>query len=133
MYKIEYNEETTLDGLLESFKILKNTGITAYVEIDGLKIYDNDPMLKERLTKIFQLKKTKKEDKSVEQSEMVIKSGKDEIAFDAVDKMSKIWNLSCDEVFKYYLALSLKYIKPEYRAGLKKIISKFIPMIDLKN
>ena len=121
MYKIEYNEETTLEGLLESFKILKETGIRAYVEIDSIKIYDSDPNLKEKLTKIFQSKKKDKEIKPVKQESIYRKiSEKDKVAYEAIDKMTKTWKLSCDEVFKYYLGVSLKYIKPEYREGLKK-------------
>ena len=34
MYKIEVNNDTTLEGLLESFKNLKECGIERYVEIE---------------------------------------------------------------------------------------------------
>jgi len=38
MYKIEINDETTLEGLIESFKNLRECNIEGYVEIDGMPI-----------------------------------------------------------------------------------------------
>ena len=36
MYKIEFNDEMTLEGILESFKNLKEAEMKAYIEIDGI-------------------------------------------------------------------------------------------------
>lgn len=127
MYKIEINEETTLDGLLESFKNLKNCGINCYVVIDQTKIFGSDEKLEEKLKKIFQSRKqvtTSKfiEPENIEPQPVVIKSDDtDERNFHSY---CKLLSLSHDEVFKYYLNVSLKYAKPEYKEKLKEYYIK---------
>ena len=39
MYKIEIYDDSTLDGVLESFKNLNECGIEGFIEINGIKIY----------------------------------------------------------------------------------------------
>ena len=57
LYRIEFNKETTLDGLLESFKNLKNCGINCYVTIGQTTIFGSDEKLEEKLEEIFKSRK----------------------------------------------------------------------------
>lgn len=127
MYKIEINEETTLDGLLESFKNLKNCGIKCYVVIGQTKIFGSDEKLEEKLKEIFQSRKQVTTSKFIEpennESEPIaIKNDdKDERNFHSYCKLQ---SLSHDEVFKFYLNISLKYTKLEYKEKLKEYYIK---------
>ena len=115
MYKIEFNDETTLEGVLESFKNLKEAEIKSYIEINGEKIYDNDPNLKKKLTIAFQ----KNENKRKNHIEIESYTSKEENEINnAIHKWNKYLGLSRNEVFKYYLNTCLKYVKPEYRESL---------------
>ena len=39
-YKIEIYAESTIEGIIESFKNLKNVGMQGYIEIENKKIYE---------------------------------------------------------------------------------------------
>lgn len=123
LYKIEFSKETTLDGLLESFKNLKNCGINCYVVIGQTTIFGSDEKLEEKLKEIFKSRKqvtTSKfiEPENIEPQPVVIKSDDtDERNFHSYCKLQ---SLSHDEVFKFYLNVSLKYTKPEYKEKLKE-------------
>lgn len=123
LYEIKFRKETTLDGLLESFKNLKKCGINCYVVIGQTTIFGSDEKLEEKLKEIFQSRKQVKTSKFIEpennESEpIVIKNDdKDERNFHSYCKLQ---SLSHDEVFKFYLNVSLKYTKPEYKEKLKE-------------
>ena len=55
MYKIEFNDDMTLNGIIESFNNLQEVEIESFIEIDGVNIYWNDEnrdvVLKELLNK----------------------------------------------------------------------------------
>ena len=57
MYKLEIYDDTTLEGLLESFKNLKDAGIEGYIEIDGLTLFGTDPELEEKSTNMYHNRK----------------------------------------------------------------------------
>lgn len=115
MYKIEFNEETTLEGILESFKNLKEAKIKCYIEINGEKFYDTDPNLKEKL--IIAIKKEKRnKTKKIKLKENTSETDKE--LEKATNKLTNLWSLSRNEVFKYYLNICLKYVKQEHREEL---------------
>ena len=120
MYKIEFNNDTTLEGLLESFKNLKDCGINGYVEIDGVKIYESDSNLEKKLVTIFKSKKLNKSTRPIKAIKIRKNQSKEETVYKEIAELSNCWNLSNNEVFKYYIGISLKYIKEEYREDLKK-------------
>lgn len=113
MYKIEVNNDTTLEGLLESFKNLKECGIEGYVEIEGTEIFGSDDNLKDTLKEIFRSRKNIEgtETPPIKEENPIIK----EIKYSL-----NLADLKLNEVFKYYLGISLKYTKQEYREKLKK-------------
>lgn len=123
MYKIEFYDDTTLESLLESFKNLKYCGIEGYVEIDGKKIYGSEPKYKEKLIDIFHSKKML-EQKQVLQNAKKTKSDVEKKTYSSVQKIANRLNLYHNEVFKYYLSITLKYIKPEYRDSIKSYYIK---------
>lgn len=115
MYKIEFNEETTLDGVFESFKNLKEAKIKCYIEINGEKFYDTDPNLKEKL--IIAIKKAKRNKiKKIKLKENTSETDKE--LEKSTNKLTNLCSLSRNEVFKYYLNICLKYVKQEHREEL---------------
>ncbi len=115
MYKIEFNEETTLEGILESFKNLKEAKIKCYIEINGEKFYDTDPNLKEKL--IIAIKKEKRnKTKKIKLKENTSETDKE--LEKATNKLTNLRSLSRNEVFKYYLNICLKYVKKEHHEEL---------------
>lgn len=123
MYKIELYEDSTLEGILESFKNLNECGIESFIEINGIKIFGSDPNLKEKITKIFRANNENIENNENSTKDLIEK----EYTIEEKEKIRKLlkkkneyWKLSQNEVFKYYLNVSLKYTKKEYRDKLKK-------------
>ena len=116
MYNIEVYEDTTLEGLLSSFKNLSEAGIVGCVKINGVTILGTDPHLEEKLTNLKKKKKRKKpiikkRDEGDIEKKLAI----------ALEHLIKVNSLSQNEVFKYYLGVCLQYIKPEYCDEFKKI------------
>lgn len=127
LYRIEFNEETTLDGLLESFKNLKNCGINCFVVIGQTTIFGSDEKLEEKLKEIFKSRKQVTTSKFIKPE--IIESEPIAIKNDDIDERNfhsycNLLSLSHDEVFKYYLNISLKYTKPEYKEKLKEYYIK---------
>lgn len=119
MYKIDIYDDSTLDGVLESFKNLNECGIEGFIEINGIKIYGSDPKLKEKLTKIFQSNQKVNEEATEDFIEKEYSIEEKEMINEKAQKMYGYWNLANNEVFKYYLNICLKYTKSEYRDKLK--------------
>ena len=113
MYKIEINDDTTLEGLLTSFENLKDAGIRGYVEINGEKIYDSDPKLIEKLKNFFSAKQVNENES--EKIENDYNNPTDE----AIHKQAILWNLSNNVLFTFYLGIALKYIKEEFKEKFK--------------
>ena len=113
MYKIEINDDTTLEGLLTSFENLKDAGIRGYVEINGEKIYDSDPKLTEKLKNFFSAKQVNENES--EKIENDYNNPTDE----AIHKQAILWNLSNNVLFTFYLGIALKYIKEEFKEKFK--------------
>ena len=61
MYKIEFNDEMTIEGIIESFKNLEDAEIESYIEIDGVKILWNDKDRDNKIKKVLQKHKMKRE------------------------------------------------------------------------
>ena len=53
MYKIEFNDEMTIEGIIESFKNLEDAEIESYIEIDGVKILWNDKDRDNKIKKYY--------------------------------------------------------------------------------
>ena len=49
MYKIEFNDEMTIEGILSSFNNLSEVGIVACIDINGVIISWNDINLEEKV------------------------------------------------------------------------------------
>ena len=60
MYKIEFNDEMTIEGIIESFKNLEDAEIESYIEIDGVKILWNDKDRDNKIKKVLQKHKMKR-------------------------------------------------------------------------
>lgn len=113
MYKIEINDDTTLEGLLTSFENLKDAGIRGYVEINGEKIYDSNPKFIEKLKNFFSAKQVNENES--EKIENDYNNPTDE----AIHKQAILWNLSNNVLFTFYLGIALKYIKEEFKEKFK--------------
>ena len=61
MYKIEFNDEMTIEGIIESFKNLEDAEIESYIEIDGVKILWKDKDRDNKIKKVLQKHKMKRE------------------------------------------------------------------------
>ena len=121
MYKIEFNEEMTIEGILESFKNLKEAELEAYIEIDGVKIYSNDDYLVEKIREAYEKHHTR--DAKIEAKppikwekvltkEEKLKEARVRVAFaEAFDSSV----LSNNRVFKFELGIVLEYTKDEYK------------------
>lgn len=120
MYKIEIYDDSTLEGLLESFKNLNECGIEGFIEINGIKIYGSDPKLKEKLTNVFQSNQKINEEPTKDSIEKEYSIEEKQKINETAKKMYGYWNLSNNEIFKYYLNICLKYTKSEFRDKLKK-------------
>lgn len=120
MYKIEIYDDSTLDGVLESFKNLNECGIEGFIEINGIKIYGFDPKLKEKLTNVFQSNQKINKEPTKDSIEKEYSIEEKQKINETAKKMYGYWNLSNNEVFKYYLNICLKYTKSEYKDKLKK-------------
>ena len=118
MYKLEIYDDTTLEGLLESFKNLKEAGIEGYIEIDGLTLFGTDPELEEKLTNMFHNRKVVYSTDEIFVEEL--DDEKEKKLKEATNRMVQGIKLSNNEVFKYYLGICLKYIKPEHRESIKR-------------
>lgn len=120
MYKIEFNDEMTIEGIIESFKNLKDAEIESYIEIDGMKIFWND---KDRDNKV---KQVLEKHKMKSQCNNCINKKENSINFvdtetEESDDMKRVFNrrqdlyyLSKDKIFTFELGTIIKYTKLEH-------------------
>lgn len=120
-YKIEIYAESTIEGIIESFKNLKDVGMQGYIEIENKKIYetsDNFVYLVEQ--------EIKRQNQNVCNSETKIKTNKitrKESSSEEKDLYNYMFHclaVRLNSVFNYYLGIVLKYIKPEYKQDIIK-------------
>ena len=120
-YKIEIYAESTIEGIIESFKNLKDVGMQGYIEIENKKIYetsDNFVYLVEQ--------EIKRQNQNVCNSETKIKTnkitrkGSSSEEKDLYNYMFHCLAVRLNSVFNYYFGIALKYIKPEYKQDIIK-------------
>lgn len=120
MYEIEFNDEMTIKGIIESFKNLKDAEIESYIEIDGVKIYwndeDRDNLVKEALQ---EYKRKCKHDNYINKKENSINLIDPETR--EVDDINRLINrrqelyyLSQDKLFMFELGIVIKYTISEH-------------------
>jgi len=115
MYKIEFNEEMTLEGILDSFDNLKEAEIDAYIEINGIRISSNDINFKERIKEEYT--KYHEKDKKIIKEEQP-KEFKKEINYDvkiAGEEYYDFLSLQNNKEFLFELGTVLEYTKDEYK------------------
>lgn len=120
MYKIEFNNEMTIDGVIESFRNLKEAGIESYIEIDGRKIYwndkDRDKIIKETFQKHkMQVKQVNCSNEKENANNFIDAEMKenDEV-IRKLNRRQDLYYLSKDKLFMFELGTVLEYTKPEY-------------------
>lgn len=120
MYKIEFNDQMTIEGIITSFKNLQDAEVESYIEIDGVKIYWNDKDRDDIVKQVFQKhKKHIKYDNCVNKKENAINLINPETK--ESDEVKKVFNrrqdlyyLSKDKLFMFELGTVIKYTKPEH-------------------
>ena len=116
-YKVDFNELMTREGLMESFKNLKEVGLDGYIEVDGKKYYASDPDLSISLDKIFS--KIKEKRRKI-YNELI--STDEEFS----REMLYLDILSRDRMFCFHLKNSLKYIdKKNHNAFIEDYINRY--------
>lgn len=92
MYKIEFNDEMTIEGIIESFKNLEDAEIESYIEIDGVKILWKDKDRDNKIKKVLQKHKMKR----------------------VFDRRQDLYYLSQNKLFLFELGTVIKYTQSEY-------------------
>lgn len=120
MYEIEFNDEMTIDGIIESFKNLEDAGIESYIKIDGVKILWNDKDRDNKIKKVLQKHKTKrkqdncinKKDNSINLVNTEVKENDD---FERVfGRRLDLYYLSQNKLFLFEFGTVIKYTQSEY-------------------
>ena len=121
MYKIEFNEQMTINGILESFKNIKEAGEQAFIEINGVRIYHDEPKLESRITEEYRKyhethrrttevrKEAPKKEKSLEET--------------TGDALTNAFFLNNDPEFLFELGVVLEHTPEEKR---KRLIDWYI-------
>ena len=134
MYKIEFNDDMTLNGIIESFNNLQEVEIESFIEIDGVNIYWNDEnrdaVLKELLNKHkSNIKKT--DNMNIEENNNVITSIEvDDDTLKILNRRERLYWLSKNSVFTFELGTVLKYTKSEY---IDAMIEYYVSIYDTTN
>lgn len=123
MYKMELNEEMTADDVIQNFRVLTESKIESYVEIDGIKIYWND---EERDAKIREAMPKNKvqdhlgnnENQNIDSKKIYSKSPEEKEKEKAFNKYCNLNILSQDIFFTFELGTVLKFTKPEDREDM---------------
>lgn len=120
MYKIEFNDEMTIEGIIESFKNLEDAEIESYIEIDGVKILWNDKDRDNKIKKVLQKHKMKrgqdncinKEDNSINLVDTEVKENDDMKR--VFNRRQDLYYLSQNKLFLFELGTVIKYTQSEY-------------------
>ena len=134
MYKIEFNDDMTLNGIIESFNNLQEVEIESFIEIDGVNIYWNDEnrdaVLKELLNKHkSNIKKT--DNMNIEENNNAITNIEvDDDTLKILNRRERLYWLSKNSVFTFELGTVLKYTKSEY---IDNMIEYYVSIYDTTN
>ena len=134
MYKIEFNDDMTLNGIIESFNNLQEVEIESFIEIDGVNIYWNDEnrdaVLKELLNKHkSNIKKT--DNMNIEENNNAITNIEvDDDTLKILNRRERLYWLSKNSVFTFELGTVLKYTKSEY---IDAMIEYYVSIYDTTN
>lgn len=116
MYKIEFNEDMTLEGILESFDNLKAAEIDAYIEINGIKIYSTDTNFKICISEEY--KKYHDNHKKNINKKPVTQEVNEKISMDeqvAKEEYTDFSYLNQNKRFLFELGIVLEYTREEYK------------------
>ncbi len=118
-YKIEFNDDMTLNGIIDSFNNLQEAGIESFIEIDGVKIYWNDKNRNDILEKILHKHKSDiKNTSSIDSKENIknnsITTIEEDKKLKPLSRRINLYPLSSNSIFTFELGTVLKYTKPEY-------------------
>ncbi|MBR5369731.1 MAG: hypothetical protein IK137_00330 [Bacilli bacterium] len=115
MYKIEFNEEMTLEGILDSFKNLKEAEIEAYIEINGIRICSKDENFEEQIKEEY-TKYHEKDKKIIEEEQpKEVKKEIDKEVKIAGEECYDFFSLQNNKEFLFELSTVLEYTKEEYK------------------
>ncbi len=119
MYKIEFNDEMTLEGILESFKNLKEAEMKAYIEIDGIRIYSDNIDLEEEIKVVYEKYHVKHKKNIVENEKDNLQNRKNieedlDVKIVAENYLNAFY-LSQNVEFIFQLGTVLEYTKDEYK------------------
>jgi len=121
MYKIEFNDEMTIEGILSSFNNLSEIDILSYIDINGVVIYGNDDNLEEKVKQEYMKYKerNKKSTKKIKQEECNDKlKNQDEIFYEILESRQDLYFLSEDVTFLFEIGVVLQYTKEECKEDM---------------
>lgn len=127
MYKIEFNEEMTVEGILSSFKNLTEAKIESYIDIDGVRINWDDVNLEKRIKEEYIKYKEKNKFLSVNLKQTVINNASEKIdngtklsnEFDEIlINRNDVYYLSKDPTFLFEIGIVLRYTKEEFKEDM---------------
>lgn len=121
MYKIEFNDEMTIEGVLSSFNNLNEIGIVSYIDINGVIIYGNDDNLEWKIKQEYMKYKEKNEMsiEKIKQEEYVNISKKQEEVFNKIlNSRQDLYFLSKDATFLFEIGIVLQYTKEKYKEDM---------------
>lgn len=121
MYKIEFNDEMTIEGILSSFNNLSEVGIVACIDINGVIISGNDINLEEKVKQEYvnYKKKNKPSTNSTKKEEYNDKLKKqDDIFNKTLENRQDLFFLSQDVTFLFEIGIVLQYTKEEYKEDM---------------
>ena len=121
MYKIEFNDEMTIEGILSSFNNLNEIDILSYIDINGVVIYGNDDNLEEKVKQEYMKykEKNKKSTEKIKQEECTDKlKSQDEMFYGILERRQDLYFLSKDVTFLFEIGVVLQYTKEECKEDM---------------
>ena len=121
MYKIEFNDEMTIEGILSSFNNLNEVGIVSCIDINGVIIYGNDDNLEEKVKQeyIKYKERNKKSRQKIKQEECNDKlKSQDEMFYEILERRQDLYFLSNDVTFLFEIGVVLQYTKEEFKEDM---------------
>ena len=126
MYKIEFNDEMTVESIMSSFKNLADSKIDCYIEIGDTIIKGDEEDLLVKVTKAYKeymKNRTSQEEKREINVQTDIRTWdpKDIKEYnDLFNQRNDVYLLRENMVFTFQLGIISKYVKKEYVERLKE-------------
>lgn len=122
MFEIEFNNETTIEGIISSYKNLKEAEIESYIIINGVKILGKDVNFEEKVRQEYIKYKNNKKLSSKILKQAHSNNGKEQKQDDKISKIFEIRNdlyfLTKDPTFLFEIGVVLQYTKEENKEEL---------------